>query len=246
MQRPRLRHHVWHFERGARRRIACASPCRKRRAARSLERRVPDRSRRGASGRPRHRCPRVRTRLSKRPHEESPSLSDLLQRRHRDPAAAHVIHGIPDRPERSSCRTHAFLSVEHPSDMPAGSTRTRHDHFGETRTATGHCLRDSGLTHMAVRGDSPIVIQWRGGHTDFKTTRGYLERGRVEARRIGPPLPPLPPELLAPQPPQRDPGGFAKVLPDGKTSPPNLPESLTILRPQRELNPCYRRERPVS
>ena len=49
---------------------------------------------------------------------------------------------------------------------------------------------------MAVRGDSPIVIQWPAGHTDFKTTEGYLERGKVERRRIGEPLPPLPSDLL--------------------------------------------------
>jgi hypothetical protein len=100
-----------------------------------------------------------------------------------------------------------------------------------------HCLRDSGLTHMAVRGDSPIVIQWRGGHTDFKTTQGYLDRGRVEARRIGEPLPPLPPDLFTPAPssPQRDRGGSAGVLPQGKTSETKALEALAILRPQREL-----------
>jgi integrase len=66
-----------------------------------------------------------------------------------------------------------------------------------TRTKmTGHCLRDTGLTHMAVRGDSPIVIQWRGGHTDYKQTQDYVNRGRVEARRIGDPLPPVPTDLL--------------------------------------------------
>jgi integrase len=71
-----------------------------------------------------------------------------------------------------------------------------------TRTKmTGHCLRDTGLTHMAVRGDSPIAIQWAAGHTDFKMTQGYIDRGRVEARRIGQPLPPLPPEVLAGLPP---------------------------------------------
>jgi hypothetical protein len=66
---------------------------------------------------------------------------------------------------------------------------------------------------MALRCDSPIVVQWRGGHTDFNTTRGYLDRGRVEARHIGQPLPPLPPDLLtsAPSSPQRDRG---EVLPE--------------------------------
>jgi integrase len=64
------------------------------------------------------------------------------------------------------------------------------------RAVTFHDLRDMGLTHMAVRGDSPIVIQWAGGHSDFKTTQGYLDRGKVEARRVGDPLPPLPAKLL--------------------------------------------------
>jgi integrase len=48
---------------------------------------------------------------------------------------------------------------------------------------TGHCLRDTGLTHMAARGDSPVVIQWTAGHTDFEMTQGYLDRGKVDARR---------------------------------------------------------------
>jgi integrase len=64
------------------------------------------------------------------------------------------------------------------------------------RALVFHDLRDTGLTHMAVRGDAPIAIQWAGGHTDFKTTQGYIDKGRVEARRIGAPLPPLPPELI--------------------------------------------------
>jgi integrase len=72
------------------------------------------------------------------------------------------------------------------------------EHDPLRRSIVFHDLRDTGLTHMAVRGDSPIVIQWAGGHTDFKTTQGYIDRGRVEARRIGAPLPPLPPDLAPP------------------------------------------------
>jgi integrase len=72
------------------------------------------------------------------------------------------------------------------------------EHDPIRRSIVFHDLRDTGLTHMAVRGDSPIVIQWAGGHTDFKTTQGYIDRGRVEARRIGAPLPPLPPDLVPP------------------------------------------------
>jgi integrase len=91
-----------------------------------------------------------------------------------------------------------------------------------TRTKLwGHHLRDTGLTHMAVRGDAPIAIQWRAGHTDFKTTQGYIDRGRVEARRIGRPLPPLPPEVLS-----EGPGGFATSFATLRNLPPNVTETI--------------------
>ncbi len=81
-----------------------------------------------------------------------------------------------------------------------------------------HELRDTGLTMMALRGDDPVRIQWAGGHTDWKMTQGYIDRGRVEARRIGEPLPPLPPEVL---PPTSDgPSGIAPKSPRAiRTSP---------------------------
>ena len=61
-----------------------------------------------------------------------------------------------------------------------------------------HNLRDTCLTHMAVRGDDPLRIQWRGGHTDFKTTQGYIAQGRNLAPAFGQAFPPLPPGLLGP------------------------------------------------
>ena len=75
-------------------------------------------------------------------------------------------------------------------------------------------MRDTGLTHMAVRGDSSIVIQWAAGHSSFKMTETYISRGRVEARRIGPPLPRLPSDFLEELPAKyADPGpeGLAQV-----------------------------------
>jgi hypothetical protein len=47
---------------------------------------------------------------------------------------------------------------------------------------TFHDLRDTGLTHTAVRGDSPILIQWVAAHRDYEITQGYVDRGKVEAR----------------------------------------------------------------
>lgn len=63
-----------------------------------------------------------------------------------------------------------------------------------------HHLRDTGLTWMAVRGDDPLRIQWRGGHTDFGTTQRYIAQGRLLAmggafRRV-PAFPPIPPCIL--------------------------------------------------
>jgi integrase len=89
------------------------------------------------------------------------------------------------------------------------------------RAITFHDLRDTGLTHMAVRGDHPLVIQWTAGHTDRDTTDGYLERARVERQRIGDPLPPLPPDLLPDVPDGLDPGWDQSEL-----DAPNFPFSL--------------------
>ncbi|MBI2392784.1 MAG: tyrosine-type recombinase/integrase [Deltaproteobacteria bacterium] len=63
-----------------------------------------------------------------------------------------------------------------------------------------HHLRDTGLTWMAIRGDDPLRIQWRGGHTDFKMTQRYIAEGRMLAAgagfRIVPAFPEIPPCIL--------------------------------------------------
>jgi integrase len=68
-------------------------------------------------------------------------------------------------------------------DLWTVGARDERLHTGDsTRTKmTGHDLRDTGLTHVAVRGDSPIVIQWCGGHTDFKMTQGGVHRSGPSA-----------------------------------------------------------------
>ena len=59
-----------------------------------------------------------------------------------------------------------------------------------------HNLRDTGLTWMAVRGDDPLRIQWRGGHTDFAMTQGYIAAGRNLGAGFGVPFPELPASLF--------------------------------------------------
>ncbi len=61
---------------------------------------------------------------------------------------------------------------------------------------TLHRLRDTGLCWMAVRGDDPLRIQCRGGHTDFRVTQGYIAASRNLGPGFGTPFPPLPKCLL--------------------------------------------------
>jgi integrase len=54
-----------------------------------------------------------------------------------------------------------------------------------------HSLRDTCLSHMAVRGDPPQTIQWRAGHMSFAMTQRYIDAARKVAVGFGTPLPPL-------------------------------------------------------
>jgi len=59
-----------------------------------------------------------------------------------------------------------------------------------------HGLRDTCLSHMAVRGDDPLRIQWRAGHTSFAMTEKYISAAQKVAVGFGEPLPALPASLL--------------------------------------------------
>lgn len=66
----------------------------------------------------------------------------------------------------------------------AGVNRAELHESTPTRKAmTWHDLRSTGITWMAVRGDEPLKIQQRAGHTDFQTTQGYIRE--AEAVRHG-------------------------------------------------------------
>lgn len=78
----------------------------------------------------------------------------------------------------------------------AGVTRADLFETDETRkNVTFHDLRATTLTWMAIRGDDPLKIRARAGHSDLQTTEGYIRTaGEIEGA-IGEVFGPLPPSL---------------------------------------------------
>jgi hypothetical protein len=65
------------------------------------------------------------------------------------------------------------------------------------KSMTFHDLRATGLTWLAVRGEDPLKIMQRAGHTDFGTTQGYIRTAEAVREGFGDVFPPLPAALLA-------------------------------------------------
>lgn len=60
-----------------------------------------------------------------------------------------------------------------------------------------HDLRATGITYLALRGDTDHEVRDRAGHTNFKTTLEYIRRGQhVIGAKLGDPFGPLPAVLL--------------------------------------------------
>ena len=63
---------------------------------------------------------------------------------------------------------------------------------------TSRDLRATGITWCAVRGDEPLKIMQRAGHSDFETTKIYLREAENLSRGFGVPFPVLPASLIRP------------------------------------------------
>ncbi len=64
-----------------------------------------------------------------------------------------------------------------------------------------HDLRATGITYMAMRGDTDNDVRERAGHTDFQTTMMYIRRGhQALGSTIGDPFAPLPEGLISNRP----------------------------------------------
>jgi integrase len=131
---------------------------------------------------------------------------------------------------------------------------------------TFHGMRHTAITHWAVAGRDPKWLLIVAGHTDEEMTRRYLDKAAVVRNAFGAPHPMLPQDVVddllvglettadeIEVPSEAAPEFWQSIgfLADGDKSkagnPSGLPAVLTSLwRPQRESNPRYRRERPMS
>jgi hypothetical protein len=78
--------------------------------------------------------------------------------------------------------------------------RQRPGQQGKTLTRQAMTFRDlraTGITWQAVRGDEPLRIMQRAGHTTFSTTMIYVRTAEELREGFGSVFPELPAELLA-------------------------------------------------
>jgi integrase len=81
----------------------------------------------------------------------------------------------------------------------AGVTRAELFTTTETRKQmTFHDLRATGISWMAVRGDEPLHIQYRAGHTSFSTTQIYIRQAEAVREGFGTVFPALDMLLASP------------------------------------------------
>ncbi len=165
----------------------------------------------------------VKTRAAVREVPIEPELLPLLERMHqqRESDDARIVPAmgeINDKHRAQLLRKHL---------REAGVTH-RERLFQSTdllRPIDFRSLRDTGITWMALRGDTLQSMRRRAGHKDIETTDGYIKMAEDETRgTMGMPFSPLPPELVR--------GSSLRVVPEEGIEPPPLPGQLSR-RPSR-------------
>ena len=106
-----------------------------------------------------------------------------------------------------------------------------HDPTPTTRPLRFHDLRATGITWMAIRGDDPLKIQQRAGHTSFDTTQEYIRLAEAMRVGFGDVFPSLPPELY-----ERSDGGEFRS-PVSITGEPSFRDQEEKQRGGRDSNP---------
>jgi integrase len=145
-----------------------------------------------------------------------PELRPLLLRlkAERKEAKGRRVLWMPDNEDR------AVMLRSHLRDKAGVKRAELFADDAHRKHVTFHDLRATGITWAAVRGDDPLRIKQRAGHSSFSTTEIYIREAENLCDGFGEPFPPLPPDLTG--------GGSATVLDSatGTTTPkPNLPAS---------------------
>jgi integrase len=113
-----------------------------------------------------------------------PSIRPLLEVLRRERTTDRVVESMPPECDLSK-RLRTYL-------RRAGVTRSELFTNDATRKQIRfYDLRATGITWMAIRGDEPLRIMQRAGHTEFSTTMGYV-RAAETLGSVGEPFPALP------------------------------------------------------
>jgi len=91
------------------------------------------------------------------------------------------------------------LAVQLRADLWTAGVRREALHVKRkgSRMMRFHDLRATGITYLALRGETDHTVRDRAGHTDIKTTLEYIRRGQHAAgATLGDPFAPLPHQLL--------------------------------------------------
>lgn len=141
------------------------------------------------------------------------ALRPLLEAMHRESGGVgRVVPHMPSR-ELGASTLRKALGL-------AGVTRAALFANDATRKhVTFHDLRSSGITWCAMRGDEPVKLQRRAGHSDFGTTLGYVREAESVRADFGVPFPALPAGLLA--------GGFGPGKDNAGSGQKTQPRAVT-------------------
>ncbi len=121
-----------------------------------------------------------------------PELVPLLEAMRKEAGGKERVLAIDETDRKLSRQLQRCLKM-------AAVTRSDLTTSDATRKAmTFHDLRATGITWCAVRGDDPLKIKQRAGHSTFSTTEGYIREAENLRDGFGEVFPPLPTSLFGP------------------------------------------------
>ena len=119
-----------------------------------------------------------------------PHVLPLLRAMRAEAKAEGAVVGLPsERTMARSLRRWLWRAKVRRPELHEGSA-TR-------KPLTWHDLRATGITWMAVRGDDPLKIKQRAGHSTFSTTEIYIREAEAVREGFGEPFPVLPACILS-------------------------------------------------